>query len=82
MLPVSPAPAPLLQLPTQSFSAFRPLNPDSGEHIRGSTLTFQLTSQVAGDNLGVTTISGRLLAKLARGNQKPPPKTELLPVCG
>ena len=50
--------------------------------LQGSTPTFQLTSQVAGDILDVTTMSVRLLAKLASGNRKPPPKTEFLLVCG
>lgn len=39
--------------------------------FQGSTLTFQLTSQVAGDILDVMTISVCLQAKLASGNQKP-----------
>ena len=43
-----------------------------------STLTFQLTRQVASDILDVTTISVWLLAKLARGNRKPLAKTEFL----
>lgn len=40
--------------------------------VQGLTLlTFQLTSQVASDNLNVTTISVCLPAKLACGNRKP-----------
>ena len=49
---------------------------------QGSTLTFQLTSQVASDNVDVTTISVCLPAKLANGNRKSPAKTEFLLVCG
>lgn len=51
--------------------------------VQGLTLlTFQLTSQVASDNLNVTTISVCLPAKLACGNRKPRAKTEFLKVCG
>ena len=50
--------------------------------VQGSTLTFQLPSQVASDILGVTKISVCLLAKLGSGNRKPPTKTEFLLVCG
>ena len=49
---------------------------------QGSTLTFQLPSQVASDNVAVTTISVCLLSKLASENRKPPAKTEFLLVCG
>lgn len=58
-------------------------NFETVQQIWGLTLTFQLTSLVASDNLDVTTtIPVWLLAKLASGNKKPQAKTEFQLVCG
>ena len=58
------------------------LDPLLSDYFQGSTLTFQPTSQVAGDILDVTTMSVRLPAKLASGNRNPQAKTEFLLGCG
>lgn len=49
---------------------------------QGLTPIFKLTSQVASDNLDVSTISVCLLAKIASGNWEPSGKTEFLLVYG
>ena len=51
-------------------------------HYQDSTLTCQITNQVANNNLDVKKISLCLPAKLASGNRKLPAQTDFPLVCG